>query len=134
MTPPRSPRQLLADAKVVESQPNAVPTATWGRAVAVLARQAMERALTEYWQRTEPEMARSRNQRAAFLCLRNHLPPEAAADAYYSWSALSRACHFNGYDLEPAAEEVGAWIEGAERFLEALESASTIHQPVKENA
>ena len=134
MTPPRTPSQLLADAKVVEAQPSAVPTATWGRAVAVLARQAMERALTDFWQRTDPEMARSRNQRASFLCLRNHLPQKAATDAYYSWTVLSRACHFNGYDLEPSAAEVRAWIDGAERFLVALDSASLTHQTIKEHA
>lgn len=121
MTPSRTPGQLLVDARIVASSDHAVPTATWGRAVAVLSRQAMEGTLRAYWGEIEPAMLQVRNQRASFLCLRHYLAPDTAADAYYAWAVLSRACHFGAYDVEASIDEVNGWIDGAARFLDAAE-------------
>jgi hypothetical protein len=116
MAPP-SAADLLRDARVVLDRSAAIPVGTWGRAVAVLARQAMERALDDYWAAVDPSMVGVRNTRASFVCLRSHWSDGDAATAYYSWQLLSRACHYQSYDVEPSAAEVAELLEGAERFV-----------------
>ena len=112
-----SATDLLRDARVVLDRSAAIPVGTWGRAVAVLARQAMERALDDYWSVADPSMVGVRNTRASFVCLRLNWSDDDAAAAYYSWQLLSRACHYQSYDVEPSASEVGELLAGAERFV-----------------
>ena len=121
--PPLSPaRALLRDARVVLDHPGAMPIGTWGRAVAVLARQAMEQALDDFWRATDPSMANGRNKRAAFLYLRSGWPAEQAADAYYSWRLLSRACHYQSYDVELSASQAAELLAGADRFVQRVDA------------
>lgn len=112
-----SATDLLRDARVVLDRSNAIPVGTWGRAVAVLARQAMERALDDFWRVADPSMVGIRNTRASFVCLRSAWPGEEAASAYYSWQLLSRACHYQSYDVEPSADEIAGLLDGAQRFV-----------------
>jgi hypothetical protein len=102
---------------VVLDRSNAIPVGTWGRAVAVLARQAMERALDDFWRVADPSMVGIRNTRASFVCLRSVWPGDEAASAYYSWQLLSRACHYQSYDVEPSADEIAGLLDGAQRFV-----------------
>lgn len=113
--------ELLRDARVVLDQSAAIPVGTWGRAVAVLARQAMERSLDDYWTAFDPAMVGVRNTRASFLCLRSCWTDDAAVDGYYSWQLLSRACHYQSYDVEPSAAEVEQLLTGAKRFVTAVD-------------
>lgn len=125
--------QLLKDATYIYGRSDAIPTATWARAVAVLARQSIERGLDDFWSVVEPTMSGQRNKRASFLCLGNYLPADHAADGYFSWIVLSRACHYQSYDVEPSATEVREWLAGAEKFLQrvggAIASVTTTTSP-----
>lgn len=114
---PQSAADLLRDARVVLDRSAAIPVGTWGRAVAVLARQAMERALDDYWAAVDPSMVGLRNTRASFICLRSYWTTDGAAGAYYSWQLLSRACHYQSYDVEPSAAEVAELLKGAAVFV-----------------
>jgi hypothetical protein len=49
---------------------------------------------------------------------------EAARDASYAWSALSRACHHHAYELPPTASELRALIDLTRRVAAAIESAT----------
>jgi hypothetical protein len=95
----------------------------WGRAAAVLARQAVELSLDEFWAQRSPPMLES-SARGQFLALRLYLPDEdMAAEGHATWSLLSRACHHHPYDLQPTRDEVLGWIVAAERFHGVLAAA-----------
>ena len=88
----------------------------WPRAAAVLGRQAIEAALGDYWERTEPSIARS-SMRAQLLCLpAYHDDPALAGDLSAAWASLSSACHYHPYDLPPTEHELRAWLTTAARF------------------
>ncbi len=93
----------------------------WGRAAAVLGRQAVESSLQEFWTRHSPEMTAS-TARGQFLAVRLFLDERVAADGHATWSLLSRACHHHPYDLQPSRDEVVGWIDAAERFHAALQA------------
>ena len=95
----------------------------WGRAAAVLARQAVELSVDEFWaQRSIPMVGTS--ARSQVLALRLYLPhAELAAEGHATWSLLSRACHHHPYDLQPSRDEVLGWIDAAERFHALLQAA-----------
>ena len=96
----------------------------WGRAAAVLARQAVELSLDEFWAQRSLPMLES-TARGQFLALRLYLADDGlAADGHATWSLLSRACHHHPYDLQPSRDEVLGWIDAAERFHGVLQSAS----------
>lgn len=96
----------------------------WGRGGAVLARQAIELSLEEFWaQRAMPMMLAS--GRGQFLGLRLYFSdPDATTEGYVTWALLSRACHHHPYELQPTRDEVLAWVEAAERFHLLLQGAS----------
>jgi len=96
----------------------------WGRGAAVLARQAVELSLDEFWaQRAMPMMLAS--ARGQFLALRLYYEdPAATSDGYVTWSLLSRACHHHPYELQPTRDEVLGWVEAAERFYHVLQTGS----------
>jgi hypothetical protein len=93
------------------------------RAVALLVRQAVEKWLHDYWEATEPQIARA-SRKAQFLLLHDTLPSEAAAAAHTAWNQLSRACHHRAFDLEPTHGQVRVWIAQAEAFRDALQTAA----------
>lgn len=127
-TPPPPPRRgpvpaatIAGYARIVLEQPGALPTASWARAVAVLGRQALERAIDERWDAHEPQMRRVRNQTARLVALR-HVPwfdAELAGRAAYTWSALSEACHHHVYDYPPTAGELDRWLGVVDEVLAA---------------
>ena len=82
---------------------------SWARAVALLARQGLERALDELWTVRGVELSPV-STHAQLLCLRAYLIDDAlAADVRYAWGALSRACHHHPYELarRPRSGPVG---------------------------
>jgi hypothetical protein len=85
----------------------------------VLARQALERGLTEVLTARVGGIQRA-SVRAQLLCLRVFLDDTATADEVnLAWWALSRACHHLSYELPPTAAELRAWIDVVDRFVEA---------------
>jgi hypothetical protein len=85
----------------------------WPRAVALLARQAIEGSLFDLWRAIHPGVEAS-PMRAQLLVLRHEVTTSLAAEAEYAWAALSRACHHHPYELVPTAEELGQWLEAAD--------------------
>lgn len=120
---PHGAPQLLAMCRTLVDSNDWATAFWWGRAAAVLARQAVELSLDEFWaQRSMPMIDAS--ARGQFLALRLYLADEAmAAEGHATWSLLSRACHHHPYDLQPSRDEVLGWIDAAERFHAALQAA-----------
>lgn len=94
------------------------------RAVALVARQALERAIAAALERRAPGTSRV-SARAQLLCLPTYAPTEPALAARYLWSVLSRACHHHAYELTPTAEELTGWLAETERVIAALAPAGS---------
>ncbi|MEV7803277.1 hypothetical protein AB0O28_10065 [Microbispora sp. NPDC088329] len=78
---------------------------TWPRAAAFLIRLALEACLADYWSRTAPGLERC-DTHAQIVCLKGYRDPGTARLAARCWAALSRACHYHGYELSPTAAEL----------------------------
>ena len=88
----------------------------WPRTAALLARQALEMSVDEFWvaQRIPLESCATRQQ---LICLREYLKdPELAGRVHHAWNALSDACHQHPYELPPTAAELGDWISAVASF------------------
>jgi hypothetical protein len=96
----------------------------WARGAALLARQAIEAMLEEYWQMQSPPMAQA-SLRAQFLALHVYVPDADLIRAgHVTWSLLSRACHYHPYDLAPTADEVQGWVTAADAFCAGLRDSA----------
>ncbi len=115
-----SPVELIDAARQLCQRRDADLDGRWPRASAILARQALEQALDNYWEQTRPEVAQVRAQHPKLLCLPSYLDPESARLAAQVWVTLSRACHHHAYELPPTAEELDSWFLDVERVLAAL--------------
>jgi hypothetical protein len=112
-------RELLYLAIDLLERPTSETVGLWPRATAVLARQALERGLTEVLSERVGGIKQA-PVRAQLLCLRIVLDDTATADEVnVAWWALSRACHHLSYELPPTAAELRAWIDVVDRFVEA---------------
>lgn len=112
-------RELLYRAIDLLERPTSGTVGLWPRATAVLTRQALERGLTEALSAKVDGIQRA-PVRAQLLCLRVLLEDTATADdVNVAWWALSRACHHLSYELPPTADELRAWIDIVDRFVEA---------------
>jgi len=89
------------------------------RAAALLARQALEQALREFWQARAPDVHKCR-VRTQIQCLAAFLDPEPVAAAATAWNRLSEACHHHPYDVAPSAAELRSWIESVRVFCEEV--------------
>jgi hypothetical protein len=112
-------RELLYRAIDLLERPSLDTVGLWPRATAVLARQALERGLTDVLSAKVGGIQRA-SVRAQLLCLRIFLEDTATADEVnLAWWALSRACHHLSYELPPTAAELRALIDIVDRFVEA---------------
>lgn len=114
-----SPTRLVVAARTVLERPDALPGSAWSRSTALLARQALEGALADFWRRTAPGTEAS-NGTAQLLCLRAYVEPDVATDAFQAWAALSDACHHHAYDLAPTASELHRWVTRVEDLVARL--------------
>ena len=83
----------------------------WPRAAALLARQALEAALDEFWHSKKLTFEAKSGRRQQLICLREYLGAEAGG-VHHAWQALSRACHHHPYELVPTAGEIRQWMDG----------------------
>lgn len=115
-------RALLAEVQTLLNRPDPATAGIWPRATALLARQALETALSELWQRRAPGLEQC-PVRAQLLCLPGYLPGhgDLVGRVSYAWASLSRACHHHTYDLAPTADEIASCIETVGRLVEAVE-------------
>ena len=111
---------LLAAARDLLQRPGRATAGLWPRASALMARQALEVALDEFWHTRAPAEARDCAQvptHAQLLCLRRYLAEgDLAGRVAWAWSGLSRACHHHAYDMPPSSNELEAWMAVVEEF------------------
>ncbi len=90
------------------------------RATALVGRQGLEAALGQFLRthRIQPE---AMEFTAQFLCLEHLLSNRNdARKAYGTWTRLSRACHFHGYELPPPVHSLRLWLQEALATTELL--------------
>lgn len=114
--------QLLAHADaVLQDRPPGL-AGRWPRAVALLARQALETSLADLWVKRRLKIGWA-TERAQLLCLPAVLGDRrVAADATLAWNALSEACHAHPYDLPPTAGELTAWLAAVDSLRRAVDA------------
>jgi hypothetical protein len=113
-------RRLLDVARDLLQRPDPATAGIWPRASGLLARQALEIALDDYWRRHAPGLELC-SMRAQLLCLPSYLHGDGADGVAertaYAWIRLSRACHQHVYELPPTAAELAAWIDNVDQFV-----------------
>lgn len=101
---------LLA-AEWLLAQPHGRGGAGWARNVVLLARQALEDAIEEFWTRRSPGMEQATG-RSRLVSLRFYVDdPTLARLAEHTWCTLSDASHYHAYDLAPTAGELRSWLD-----------------------
>ena len=106
--------ELLSQARALLGLASPATRGLWPRAAALLARQALEQALDDYWRARRLPRGREVSRRAQFICLREYArahEKELAARLHHAWTALSQACHHHPYELAPTADELRGLIE-----------------------
>lgn len=116
-----TPAQLLAEARRLLDETPAGTAGAWPRAAALLARQALEAALTAHWTRHAPGVQRA-SMRAQIACLRATTDDETAAKVRFAWHALSRATHHRTYELDPTREELASLVTDATSLSARLDA------------
>jgi hypothetical protein len=94
---------ILAMAEDVMTRARPETAGLWTRAAALLARQALEESLGDFWRARGPALANC-GTRPQLICLRDHLPA-IGGRVYVAWAALTRACHHHAYELTPTVSE-----------------------------
>lgn len=121
-----TPTELADAAERVLVDPSDALFGCWARASALLARQSLESAMDLLWRRRAPIVVQC-SMSAQLLVLPSYLrDQEAARDAAYAWSALSRACHHHAYELPPTASELRSLIGLTRRVVAAIDTATTL--------
>ena len=112
--------ELLDGAELILGEPRYTAAGVWPRAVALLARQALEVAMVEYWIVRAPGLEWC-TAHAQLLCLPDYVHErEIAESASHAWSSLSRICHHHPYELLPTAAELRILLDTARRCVGAL--------------
>ncbi len=112
------PGDLLGAAEDLMARPDTTSAGAWPRAAALMARQALESAIAQYWNaRTATSELSSCPMRTQLACLPFYLDRPTAFQAAYTWAALSNACHYHSYELAPAAAELTRWITNVRTLI-----------------
>lgn len=104
-----TPVELVEQARRLLEEPTPATVSGWSRAAALLARQALELQLREFWS-VRLAGAERLNMRAQLNCARVYLDSEIAGELAYAWYALSRATHHHPYELDPTREELASLL------------------------
>ena len=111
-----TPAELLAMARQLLGRASPDTAGLWPRAASLLARQALETLVDEFWQsqRLPLESCPTLTQ---LICLREYLDDDdLAGRLHHAWHALSRGCHHHPYELAPTATELSGWMDVVEGF------------------
>ncbi len=115
--PDASPRDLLDAARLVAATCDGPYRP---RAVALLARQALEGTLDDHWRARAPGVEDC-TTRSQLICLPAYLgDTDLAEETSYTWWALSRACHHHPYDLAPNSQELASLMNSVERLVQRI--------------
>ena len=110
----------LREARALLDHPPSTHPGLWERAAILLARQALEEALDDFWRARAPDLLNA-SMRAQLLCLGPLMNNDRdAADIDQLWGALSNACHFYAIQPTPAGSEVHAWLTDTQRLCQLL--------------
>ena len=109
----------LAAAQSLLSYSDTTTAGLWPRAAALLARQALEQGLDDFWRKHAPGVEHS-SRHAQLLCLRSYADEQLAEEASHTWAALSGACHHHAYELSPTASELERWIRSVSDVVDSL--------------
>src|SRR5688500_1355098 len=97
------PTEVVIAARNLMERTDAATAGLWPRATALLARQALEEELDEFWRVRAPGLQHC-SMKAQLLCLPHYLGHERLAEQVsYAWAGLSRACHQHPYELPPTS-------------------------------
>lgn len=109
--------ELVQAARALLERTDPATAGLWPRATALLARQALEAALDEFWRVRAPGLEHC-SMKAQLLCLPHYLGDEELAERVsYAWAGLSRACHQHPYELSPAFSELLDWVQTVDRLV-----------------
>jgi hypothetical protein len=112
--------ELLDGAELILREPRYAAAGVWPRAVALLARQAIEVAMVEFWMVRAPGLEWC-TAHAQLLCLPDYVRErEIAESASLAWGSLSRICHHHPYELLPTAAELRLLLDSTREVLTAL--------------
>lgn len=116
-----TPTQLLAAARALLADDPAATAGGWPRMVALLTRQALEEALSEFWEvRLVTAGLSDSSRKSQLACLPFYLDARVAREASYVWAALSGACHYHAYELAPTAGELSGWIDAVAALTQSM--------------
>jgi len=123
-----TPTELLAAARAALADKSTKATAGgWPRMVALLTRQALENALSEFWAASPGTSGLGDCSRKSQLaCLPFYLDGRAAREAAYIWAALSDACHYHAYELAPTAAELAGWITAVDGLIQSMRQKAPV--------
>ena len=109
--------EVVAAARNLMERTDSATAGLWPRATALLARQAIESALDDFWRVRAPGMEHC-SMKAQLLCLPHYLGDEELAERVsYAWAGLSRACHQHPYELPPTSSELLGWLGVVEQLI-----------------
>jgi hypothetical protein len=111
---------FLREARSLLDHPTRESVSGWPRAVALLARMALETRLDAYWDASGLSSLKFLDMRAQLNCARVYLDPTVAGELSFAWYGLSRATHHRAYELDPTAEELRSLIVIVERANAAI--------------
>lgn len=115
-----APADLLTTARQLLDRASPDTAGLWPRAAALLARQALELAVDNYWAARGIPLD-SCPTLPQLICLREYLgDDDLAGRVHHAWNALSQACHHHPYELAPTVEELNSWITVVEAFTDIL--------------
>ena len=119
--PAMTPADLLAAARALITRPDTMTAGVWPRTAALLARQALEQAISAHWE-TQPDTSCMADcpTRAQLICLPWYIDTATAGQITYTWAVLSSACHYHPYELAPTAAELISWIGDVAELLAAI--------------
>jgi len=119
-----TPESRLAAASRLLDQATPETVGLWGRATALLARQALEQAVTARLARRHP-VHPDTGYTAQLHALHAVVPTPVAHRGAYLWSALSRATHHASYELPPTQAALRAWLTDVAEIVAALDPGPT---------
>lgn len=126
-----TPTELLAAAQRLLDRPDSRTAAIWSRAAALLARQALEQGLDDYW-RSKGLRLDTLGTKPQLICLEAYLADrEVAASTNDAWSNLTQACHHHPYELSAGRDELRTWLEAVARTLASTAAGGTGQQEAR---
>ena len=112
--------EFVCEARTLIDRPPSTRPGLWARAAILLARQALEDALDDFWRARSPDLLHA-SMRAQLLCLGALMHSQHdAADVDQLWGMLSNTCHFDACYPPPSTQEIHVWLDRTEDLCELL--------------